>query len=89
MALGASAGRVQRMFISNGMFVTGIGLLTGIGIAVASMRLLRSVLFGVSPSDPVTYGSVFVGVALTAFTATWLPARQATSVDPALALRGE
>jgi putative ABC transport system permease protein len=89
MALGARAGEVQRMFISNGMVVTGIGLLTGIVIAVASMRLLQSILFGVSPSDPVTYGTVFVGLAVTALVATWLPARQATSVDPALALRGE
>jgi ABC-type antimicrobial peptide transport system permease subunit len=89
MALGARAGEVQRMFISSGMVVTGIGMLTGIVIAVASMRLLQSILFGVSPSDPATYATVFVGLAITAFVATWLPARQATSVDPSLALRGE
>jgi putative ABC transport system permease protein len=89
MALGARAGEVQRMFISDGMVVTSIGLFTGIVIAIVSMRLLEAVLFGVSPSDPVTYGAVFVGLAITAFIATWLPARQATRVDPALALRGE
>jgi predicted permease len=89
MALGARAGEVQRMFISSGMVVTGIGMLTGIVIAVASMRLLQSILFGVSPSDPATYATVFVGLAITAFVATWLPARQATSVDPSIALRGE
>jgi predicted permease len=89
MALGAGAGEVQRMFISNGMVVTGVGLLTGIVMAVASMRLLQSILFGVSPSDPVTYGTVLAGLTVTAFIATWLPARQATGVDAALGLRGE
>jgi hypothetical protein len=89
MALGARASEVQRMFVTNGLVVTGIGMPTGIGIAVVSMRLLPSILFGVSPSDPLTYGAVFVGLAITAYIATWLPARQATSVDPSLALRGE
>jgi predicted permease len=89
MALGARAGEVQRMFISSGMLVTGIGLVTGIVIAIASMRLLQSILFGVSPSDPATYGTVLVALAGTAFIATWLPARRASSVDPALTLRGE
>jgi ABC-type lipoprotein release transport system permease subunit len=56
---------------------------------LASMRLLTAVLFGVSPFDPITYGAVFTGLTLTSLVATWLPARQATAVDPALALRGE
>jgi predicted permease len=89
MALGAHAREVQRMFISSGMIVTGIGLIVGVAAAFASMRLLRAVLFGVSPFDPITYGAVFAGLAVTALIATWLPARQATIVDPALALRGE
>jgi predicted permease len=89
MALGARAGAVQRMFISNGMLVTGVGLLVGLAAALGAMRFLTSVLFGVSPFDPLTYGAVFGGLALTSFVATWLPARQATTVDPALALRGE
>jgi putative ABC transport system permease protein len=69
--------------------VTGIGLVGGLAVAFASMRLLTAVLFGVSPFDPLTYGAVFAGLAATSLVATWLPARQATSVDPALALRGE
>jgi ABC-type antimicrobial peptide transport system permease subunit len=71
------------------MIVTGIGLVAGLAGAFAATRLLTAVLFGVNPFDPVTYGAVFAGLALTSFIATWLPARQATAVDPALALRGE
>ena len=89
MALGARAGEVQRMFVSRGMVVTGIGLVAGLAAAFASMRLLTAVLFGVTPFDPLTYAVVVVGLGLVALAATWLPARQATSVDPALALRGE
>jgi predicted permease len=89
MALGARAGEVQRLFISSGMLVTGVGLVLGLAGAFATTRLLGAVLFGVSPFDPLTYGAVFTGLTLTSFIATWLPARQATAVDPALALRGE
>jgi predicted permease len=89
MALGARAGEVQRMFVSSGMIVTGVGLVAGLVGAFAATRLLTAVLFGVNPFDPVTYGAVFGVLALTSFIATWLPARHATTVDPALALRGE
>ena len=89
MALGARAGEVQRMFVSNGMLITGIGLVVGLVTAFASMRLLSALLFGVSPFDPITYAAVLAGLTITALVATWLPARQATTVDPAFALRGE
>jgi ABC-type antimicrobial peptide transport system permease subunit len=89
MALGARASEVQRMFISSGMVVTGIGLAAGAAAAFASMRVLTAVLFGVSPFDPATYAAVLTGLGLTSFIATWLPARQATAVDPALALRSD
>jgi predicted permease len=89
MALGARAGEVQRMFVSNGMLITGIGLVVGLVTAFASMRLLSALLFGVSPFDPITYAAVLAGLTMTALVATWLPARQATTVDPAFALRGE
>jgi ABC-type antimicrobial peptide transport system permease subunit len=77
------------MFISSGMLVTGAGLFAGLAVAFGSMRLLTAILFGVTPFDPLTYVAVFAGLALTSLVATWLPARQATAVDPALALRGE
>ncbi|MGH9199810.1 MAG: ADOP family duplicated permease, partial [Vicinamibacterales bacterium] len=88
-ALGARAHEVQRMFVACGMIVTSVGLLVGVGIALAMMRLLSVVLFGVSPFDPVTYTAVVTLLAFIALLATWLPARRATAIDPALALRGE
>lgn len=89
IALGARASEVQRMFISRGMLVTGIGLVVGAAAALGMTRLLTAVLFGVSPFDPATYSAVIAGLATVALIATWLPARQATAVDPAIALRGE
>jgi ABC-type antimicrobial peptide transport system permease subunit len=89
MALGARAAEVQRMFVTRGMAVTMLGITAGVGAAVATMRLLRAVLFGVSPFDPVTYAAVVIGLAMVALLATWIPARHATAIDPAIALRGE
>jgi hypothetical protein len=89
MALGARASEVQRMFVSNGMLVTGIGLAVGFAAALTTMRLLTAVLFGVSPFDPPTYAAVIAVLGTVALAATWLPARQATAVDPAIALRGQ
>jgi predicted permease len=89
MALGAAAGEVQGLFVRHGLLITGIGLAVG-GVAAAGMaRLIGTLLFGVSPLDPVTYGASIVALGLVALFATWLPARQATRVDPATALRGE
>ena len=89
MALGARAAEVQRMFVSRGMAVTAIGIAAGVAAAMGTMRLLAAVLFGVSPFDPATYAVVIGGLAAVALLATWIPARQATTVDPAIALRGE
>jgi putative ABC transport system permease protein len=89
LALGARGDEVQRMFVTRGMAVTGFGLAVGLAVALATMRFLAAVLFGVSPFDPWTYAAVLVGLASVALAATWLPARRATMVDPALTLRGE
>ena len=89
MALGAASGEVQRMFITRGIALTGVGLLIGVVGAAAMMRLIQSLLFGVSPFDPVTYAGVIVALGAVAFLATWLPARQATRIDPMAALRAE
>ena len=82
MALGARGGEVQRMFINRGVALAAIGLVVGLAAAAGLMRLLGSLLFGVSPFDPITYGLVVVGLATVAFVATWLPARQATASTP-------
>ena len=89
MALGAHSGEVQRMFIGRGMILTAIGLVVGLAASAGLTRLLAALLFGVSPFDPVTYSTVVVGLAAVAFVATWLPARQATRIDPMIALRSE
>jgi ABC-type antimicrobial peptide transport system permease subunit len=89
MALGAHGGDVQRMFLTRGLVLTGIGLIVGLAAAAALMRLMSSLLFGVNPFDPITYAAVVVGLGLVALIATWLPARHATKIDPMLALRSE
>lgn len=89
MALGARAGDVQRMFVMRGMLLAGAGLAVGFVAALSVMRLIESVLFGVRAFDPATYTAVIAGLGLVALFATWLPARQATVVDPSIALRGE
>ena len=81
---------MQRIFVSRGLTLAAIGLVVGLVTgAAALMRLLSSLLFGVNPFDPLTYAAVTVGLALVALVATWLPARQATRIDPMLALRAD
>jgi predicted permease len=89
MALGAQGGSVQRIFLTRGLSLTAIGLAVGLISAAALMRLLSSMLFGVNAFDPITYAGVAAGLGAVALLATWLPARQATRVDPMLALRAE
>jgi putative ABC transport system permease protein len=89
MALGASADRVQRMLMGQGMTLAAGGLAIGIAVALALTRLLESQLFHISPMDPLTYVAtplVLIGVAALA---AFAPARRATRVDPVVALRWE
>ena len=89
MALGAQGESVQRIFVSRGLSLAAIGLVLGLVSAAALMRLLSSLLFGVNPFDPLTYLAVTVSLGGVALIATWLPARQATRIDPMVALRSE
>jgi putative ABC transport system permease protein len=89
MALGAQGESVQRIFVTRGLSLAAIGLVLGLAGAGALMRVLSSQLFGVNPYDPITYVAVTAGLGLVALIATWLPARQATRVDPMMALRAE
>lgn len=89
MVLGAGRAEVQRLFVTRGLMLTGTGLLIGLVAAAAVMRLLSSQLFGVTPFDLTTYVAVIAALGSVALVATWLPARQATKLDPAIALRSE
>jgi predicted permease len=89
LALGATTRHVQRLVIGRGMWLVSLGLALGFVSALALSRSIEKLLFGVRPTDPLTYaviGVVFIGVALLA---GWLPARRATKVDPLIALRSE
>jgi len=87
--MGAQPGRVLQLVVGQGMRLAGAGLLLGLLVAFAAMRLLESLLFGVSSHDPLTFGAVSLVLALAAVLACYIPARRATKVDPIIALRYE
>jgi predicted permease len=89
MALGASAIDVLKLVLRNGMFLAVVGAVIGLAGAFAITRFMSSLLFGVSPTDVVTFGLVTAGLLLVALVACYLPARRATKVDPLIALRYE
>jgi predicted permease len=89
MALGAQRGELTNLFVRQGLVLAAIGAGCGLVIAFAAMRLMSSILFNVSPVDPVTYVSITVGVGLTAWLACYLPSRRAATVNPVNALRSE
>jgi predicted permease len=89
MALGAQQQSVTGMFIRHGLILTGIGAAFGLVVAAIVMRLMSSLLFHVSPIDPITYAAVTLGLIATAFIASYLPSRRAATVDPVEALRAE
>jgi ABC-type lipoprotein release transport system permease subunit len=80
---------LRRLFVRDGLALAGIGTLIGLAAAAALTRLMKSVLFGVSPVDPVTYAAVPFVLAAAAGLASYLPARRAASVDPVETLRAE
>ena len=87
MALGAEAGTVVRAVLQRGLVMAGAGLALGLAAAYAGSRVVRSLLFEVSPMDPVTLVGVAVLVLGAAMLASWIPARRASRVDPVEALR--
>ena len=89
MALGAQRPTLTAMFVRQGLQLTGIGIACGLVVAFISMRLMSSILFNVSPVDPITYIVITVGVVATAYMACYLPSRRAATVDPVHALRAE
>ncbi len=89
MALGARQGEVVRWIARQGLSVSVAGVVIGLGAAVALTRVMSSLLFEVSPIEPITYAGLAVFLLLVAAIATYLPARRATRVDPVTALRQE
>jgi putative ABC transport system permease protein len=89
MALGAQPGSISGMVLRQGMAPVAAGLAAGVAGALALGRLLGSLLFGVKATDPATIAGVAALLAAVAAVASWAPARRATRIDPAQALRGE
>jgi predicted permease len=89
MALGAQQKTLTGMFVRHGLALTGIGVACGLAVAIVVMRLMSSLLFKVSPVDPVAYGAASIGLVATAFLASYLPSRRVSTVDPVEALRAE
>jgi len=89
IALGAQHREVQKLFILRGLVLTAIGVVTGLGGAVALSRWMSSLLFEVSPLDPVTYSAVSVVLILAAGLASYVPSLRATEIDPINSLRAE
>jgi ABC-type antimicrobial peptide transport system permease subunit len=89
LALGAQRSDVLSLILGSGIRLLGAGLVFGIAGAFLTSRTLSTLLFGISPTDPMTYAAVSLLLALIAVIASYLPARRAMKVDPIIALRAE
>jgi predicted permease len=89
LAVGAQRGQVLWMILKESLVLAAIGIGIGLPLAVASSRLLRTMLFGVAPSDVITFAGALLAVTIVAVAASLIPARRAASVDPMRALRTE
>jgi ABC-type antimicrobial peptide transport system permease subunit len=89
LALGSKAGELKRMFVRNALVLAGIGVVIGLGAAAGLTRLMKSLLFGISSLDPLTYVLVPGVLVAAAVFASYLPARRVARVDPNEALRVE
>jgi len=89
MALGAQRSDVLKLMIREGMTLALVGALLGLGGALALTRLMKTLLFGVSPTDPLTFAAITLLLTFVSLLACWIPARRATKFDPMTSLRSE
>lgn len=89
LALGAQPRELRRMFVNSGLKLAGLGVAAGLAVAALSMQLMKSLLFGISPLDPVTYAAVPLVLVAAAVLASYLPARRAAAMNPVEALQME
>jgi ABC-type lipoprotein release transport system permease subunit len=89
MALGATAGSVRRMVVSQGARVVVVGVIIGIVVALAATRLLGTLLYGVEPVDPVVFATMSVTMIAIGALASYMPAHRASSVNPIESLRSD
>jgi putative ABC transport system permease protein len=87
IALGAQIGDVRRLFVHHGLVLALIGIAIGLGGAVLMTPVMSTLLYGVAPTDPVTYTAVSIALAGVTLLATYLPARRASRIQPIIALR--
>jgi predicted permease len=89
MALGARREALTGLFVRQGLGLAGIGVVCGVTVAFLIVRLMQSLLFGVSPTDPWTYAAATLSILAIAWMASYLPSRRAAAVNPVNALRAE
>ncbi|MPY89629.1 MAG: FtsX-like permease family protein [Luteitalea sp.] len=89
LALGAQARHIRGLFVRRGLVLVGVGVAIGLGGAAGFTRFMQSLLFGISPLDPITFTAMPVVLAAAAVLASYLPARRAAAVDPVETLRAE
>jgi ABC-type antimicrobial peptide transport system permease subunit len=89
VALGATGPQITGMVMKQGMAIVAVGLAFGVGGALALSGVLRTLLFGVVATDPVTYVAVAAVLVAMALLGVYIPARRAAAVDPVVALRAE
>jgi ABC-type antimicrobial peptide transport system permease subunit len=89
MALGAQKGELRWMFVRSALALTGIGVVLGLGAAGLLARTLRTLLFGVSPLDPISFAAVPLTLAVAAALASFLPASRVAAINPVDALKDE
>lgn len=89
VALGAGRRDILKLVVGHGLLLAAVGIIAGLALSAAAMPAARSLLYNVSPFDPVTFTAVATFLVMVAFLASYVPARRATRVDPVVALRGE